>query len=104
VILIVAFQMEQHHSAPSCQRGDLNTPLHSSTTDAQREGELTELNGKLYTIAKPQSHKSCPAVADASLRLCGRFARSTSFVIGECVPHNFGPPAWEVESRPYEIV
>jgi len=66
VILIVAFQMEQHHSAPSCQRGDLKTPLHSSTTDAQRDTELTRVNGKLYTIAKSQSDKSCPAVANAS--------------------------------------
>jgi hypothetical protein len=36
-------------------RADLNTPLLSSNTDDQRGAELTELNGKLYTIAKVQS-------------------------------------------------
>ncbi len=29
----------------------------------QREGELTQLNGKLYTVAKAQFDKQCPAVA-----------------------------------------
>jgi hypothetical protein len=43
---------------------DLNTPLLTSKTDAQREAELTRVNGKLYTIAKVQSDKSCPAVAN----------------------------------------
>jgi hypothetical protein len=46
-------------------RSDLNTPLLSSNTDAQREAELTQLNGKLYTIAKAQSDKSCSLVANA---------------------------------------
>jgi hypothetical protein len=44
-------------------RPDLNAPLLTSKTDAQREAELTRVNGKLYTIAKAQSDKSCPAVA-----------------------------------------
>jgi hypothetical protein len=44
-------------------RADLNTPLRSNT-DAQRETAITQLNGKLYTIAKVQSDKSCPAVAN----------------------------------------
>jgi hypothetical protein len=47
------------------ERDDLNTPLLSSNTDAQRETELTQVNGKLYTIAKVQSDKSCPLVANA---------------------------------------
>ena len=45
-------------------RADLATPLRSNT-DAQREAELTQVNGKLYTIAKVQSDKSCPLVAGA---------------------------------------
>jgi hypothetical protein len=45
------------------EREDLNAPLLTSKTDAQREAELTRVNGKLYTIAKAQSDKSCPAVA-----------------------------------------
>ena len=46
------------------QREDLNSPLVSSKTDAQREAELTRVNGKLYTVAKAQFDKSCPAVAN----------------------------------------
>jgi hypothetical protein len=45
-------------------RGDLNTLLRSNT-DAEREAELTRVNGKLYAIAKVQSDKSCPLVANA---------------------------------------
>ena len=45
-------------------RADLDTPLRSNT-DAQREAELTQVNGKLYTMAKVQSDKSCPLVANA---------------------------------------
>jgi len=46
------------------ERADLNAPLLSSKTDAQRDAELTQVNGKLYAIAKLQSDKSCPAVAN----------------------------------------
>jgi hypothetical protein len=46
-------------------RADLHTPLLSSKTEAQREAELTRVNGKLYTIAKAQSDKSCPLIANA---------------------------------------
>jgi hypothetical protein len=46
-------------------RADLNTPLLSSKTDAQREAELTQVNRKLYTMANAQSDKSCPLVANA---------------------------------------
>jgi len=46
-------------------RADLNTPLLSSNTDAQREAELTQVNGKLYTVEKAQFAKSCPLVANA---------------------------------------
>jgi hypothetical protein len=45
-------------------RADLDTPLRSNT-DAQREAEFTQLNGKLYAIAKVRSDKSCPATANA---------------------------------------
>jgi hypothetical protein len=45
-------------------RADLNTPLLSSRTD-EREAELTQVNGRLYAIAKVQSDKSCPLVANA---------------------------------------
>jgi hypothetical protein len=45
------------------ERDDLNTPL-LSKTDAERDAELTQLNGKLYTVAKAQFDKSCPAVAN----------------------------------------
>jgi len=45
------------------ERDDLNAPFLSSKTQAQREGELTQLNGKLYTVAKAQFDKRCPAVA-----------------------------------------
>jgi hypothetical protein len=47
------------------ERADLNTPLLSSNTDVQREAEISQVNGKLYTIAKVQSDKSCPLVANA---------------------------------------
>ena len=47
------------------ERADLKSPLLSSNTDAEREAELTQLNGKLYTIAKAQSDKSCPLIANA---------------------------------------
>jgi hypothetical protein len=45
-------------------RADLDTPLRSNT-DAQREAELTQVNGKLCTMAKVQSDKSCPLIANA---------------------------------------
>ena len=76
---IVAFQMEQHqdqHPDMNCdalnakrarllaERDDLNKPQ-LSMTDAEREAELTRMNGKFYTIAKPQSDKSYPLVAYA---------------------------------------
>jgi hypothetical protein len=46
------------------ERGDLDTPLLSSIR-MFHETELTRVNGKLYTIAKVQSDKSCPLVAGA---------------------------------------
>jgi hypothetical protein len=33
-------------------------------TEAQRDAELTQLNGKLYTVAKAQFDKQCPALAN----------------------------------------
>ena len=47
------------------ERADLNAPLPSSKADAEREAELTQLNGKLYTVEKAQFAKSCPLVANA---------------------------------------
>jgi len=35
-------------------------------TDAEREAELAQVNGKLYTVEKVQFNKGCPAVANAS--------------------------------------
>ncbi len=46
------------------ERDDLNSPQIYSKADAAREAELTKLNGKLYTLAKAEFDKSCPAVAD----------------------------------------
>ena len=46
------------------ERADLKSPLLSSRADAEREAKLTKLNGKLYTVAKAEFGKSCPAVAD----------------------------------------
>jgi hypothetical protein len=45
------------------QRDDLNAPFLSSRTQAQRDAELTQLNGKLYTVAKAQFDMQCPTVA-----------------------------------------
>ncbi len=46
------------------ERDDLKSPLRSSSiTEAQRDAELTQLNGKLYTVAKAQFDKKCPALA-----------------------------------------
>ena len=52
------------------KREELSKPQVSSKTDAQRRDELAQLNGKLYTVAKAEFDKSCPAAATApSLRL-----------------------------------
>ena len=45
-------------------RDELNKPQLSSRADAEREAELTQLNGKLYTVEKAQFAKSCPLVAN----------------------------------------
>ena len=45
------------------QRDDLNKPQ-LSMTDAEREAELTRVNGKLYTVQKAQFAKSCPLIAN----------------------------------------
>jgi hypothetical protein len=47
-------------------KADLNTPMPPSRTDAEREAELTRVNGRLYTIAKAQLDKSCPLIAGTS--------------------------------------
>jgi hypothetical protein len=46
------------------KREELTKPQLSLKTDAQRQNELAQLNGKLYTVAKAEFDKSCPAVAD----------------------------------------
>ena len=53
-------------------RPDLNAPLLSSKTEAERDAELIQVNGKLYAIAKVQSDKRCPALAT---RLTGSVVR-----------------------------
>ena len=53
------------------QRDDLNTPL-LPKTDAEREAELTQLNGKLYTVAKAEFDRQCPGVANGSAGLVVR--------------------------------
>ncbi len=58
------------------ERDDLNTPQ-LSMTDAQREAALTQLNGKLYTVAKAQFDKQCPAVANGSAGSVINQARDT---------------------------
>ncbi len=45
------------------ERDDLKSPLLSSNADAGREAKVTELNGKLYTVAKALWERSCPVVA-----------------------------------------
>jgi hypothetical protein len=46
------------------ERDELKTPLLPTNTDTEREAEVTQLNGKLYTVAKALSDKRCPAVAN----------------------------------------
>ena len=48
------------------ERDELSAPLLSSNADAGREPKVTELNGKLYTVAKAQFDRKCPAMANAS--------------------------------------
>ncbi len=48
-------------------RDDLKSPLRSSSmTETQRDAELTQLNGMLYTVAKAQFDKRCPAEANGA--------------------------------------
>ncbi len=54
------------------ERDDLKSPLLSSNADSGREAKVTELNGKLYTVAKAQFDKQCPAVANGSAGLVVR--------------------------------
>jgi hypothetical protein len=56
--------LNTERARPLAVRADLDTPLRSNT-DAEREAELTQVNGKLYAIATVQSDKSCPLVASA---------------------------------------
>ena len=47
------------------ERADLDSPLLTSNADAERDAKFSELNGKLYTVAKAQFDRKCPAVANA---------------------------------------
>ena len=38
----------------------------ASKTDAERDAQIIQVNGKLYAIAKAQFNKNCPAVANAA--------------------------------------
>ena len=53
------------HTRLLAARDELNKPQLSSRARAEREAELTQVNGKLYTVAKAEFDKSCPAVATA---------------------------------------
>jgi len=53
--------LNAEHTRLLGQRDDLNKPQ-LSMTDDEREAELTQLNGMLFTVAKAQSDESCPAV------------------------------------------
>ncbi len=45
------------------ERDDLNKrPL--SSTDAERDADLKQVNAKLFTVAKAQFDKGCPTVAN----------------------------------------
>jgi hypothetical protein len=48
------------------ERDELKSPLRSPNTDTEREAEVTQLNGKVYTVAKALSDKSCPLDAPPS--------------------------------------
>ncbi len=48
------------------ERDDLTTPSLSSNADTGRDAKGTQLNGKLYTVAKAQFDKGCPTVANGS--------------------------------------
>jgi hypothetical protein len=65
----LAFQMERHVDAERTrllgERDDLKSPLLSSNADTGGEAKLTKLNGKLYTVAKAQFDRKCPAMANA---------------------------------------
>jgi len=50
------------------ERDELNTPLLSSKTQAQKEADISQLNGKLYMVAKAQFDKNCPGVAMGTTR------------------------------------
>ena len=56
--------LNTEHKRRLAARDALNKPQLSSRTDAGREAERTQVNGKLYTVAKAEFDKSCPAVAN----------------------------------------
>jgi hypothetical protein len=54
------------------ERDELSKPQLSIKTDAERQAEVAQLNGRLYSLAKAQFDKGCPAMATAGN---GRFVR-----------------------------
>jgi hypothetical protein len=52
---------------------DLNKPQLSST-DVEREADLKQANGKLYTVESSLWEKSCPAVANGAASSVVRWA------------------------------
>ena len=48
------------------ERDDISRPQLSSEMAAEQQAELTQLNGKLYTMAKAQFDKSCPAMTNGA--------------------------------------
>ena len=105
-MLIVAFQMEQQYPDLNCdalntertrlltESADLNAPLHSSKTEAERDAEITQVNGKLYAICSVRQELSCcgecPVVFGCAVVLSPRCF--TPFVIGERVPRTISRP------------
>jgi hypothetical protein len=47
-----------------CSPRELISTRVASKTDAERDAQIIQVNGKLYAIAKVQSDKSCPDVAN----------------------------------------
>ena len=52
--------------ATAAERDDISRPQLSSEMAAEQQAELTQLNGKLYTMAKAQFDKSCPAMTNGA--------------------------------------
>ena len=77
------------------ERDDLKSPLRSSSmTEAQRDAELTQLNGKLYTVVKADGRRCARRwrtgrrerlCSSSSPRLCPDHRVSLSALLGQVV-------------------